>query len=201
MAFSRGKYDERQYEQQLERSVGVGNYYFFYPRNESNDRCYSFTGPVGSKSDSGVPMNKGQIEFGKKAEIEGHLMNRVIPISDDNSRGKHDEYRQFEGEVNHMNNCSENRDTLDSRFSHPLSQYRGMETTSYKFNPHLHVNPQAQFHTWRLGTTTRLVAKDSVKKVVIKSGSEKDNIKPTGLSKVNFETEEKKDNNTCGCNN
>lgn len=161
MSFSRIKYDECQYEQQVKRSADVGQYRLFSPAYESCERCYSFTGPIGAKSDVSMPRKGGNINFAIKADAESHLTNRVLPHGECNDVGKNDKYKSLANSMVHSTDCKEKLNSVDTRFTHPLDAYRGMNTTEYKFTPYLHVNPQCQFHTWRNGTNTRLIAKDT----------------------------------------
>lgn len=161
MAFSRNRYDECQYEQQLKRSTDIGSYQLFAPGTESTNMCYSLTGPIGSKADVAMPRDKHNLDLGIKAEAEAHIMNRVLPENNCNILGKNDGYKKFSNKLKMGDNCNDKVNTIDTRFTHPLDAYRGINTTEYHFNPYLHVNPQCQIHEWRLGTTTRLVAKDT----------------------------------------
>lgn len=161
MAFSRIKYDECNYKQQVKRSTNVGEYHLFSGANESVNQCYSKTGPIGSKSDVSVPRNGKNLNFGLKADAESHLTNRVLPHGECNDIGKNNKYKSLIKNMIHANDCNTNLNSVDTRFTHPLDAYRGMNTTEYHFNPYLHVNPQCEYHTWRNGTNSRLIARDT----------------------------------------
>ena len=161
MAFSRIKYDECNYKQHVKRSTNVGEYHLFSGANESAKQCYSKTGPIGSKCDVSVPRNGKNLDFGLKADAESHLTNRVMPHGDCNDVGKNDKYKSLTNSMVHANDCTAELNSVDTRFTHPLDAYRGMNTTEFHFNPYLHVNPQCEHHTWRNGTNTRLIAKDT----------------------------------------
>lgn len=161
MAFSRIKYDECQYKQQIKRSADVGEYHLFTPAHESCNQCYSFTGPIGSKADVSMPRNGKNLHFGLKADAESHLTNRVLRHGECNDVGKNDQYKSLSKSLVHAADCEKKLNTVDTRFTHPLDAYRGMNTTEYHFNPYLHVNPQCEYHTWRNGTNSRLIAKDT----------------------------------------
>lgn len=161
MAFSRTKYDETQYKQQIKRSTDIGDYHLFSSAHESADQCYSFTGPINSKCDVSMPRKGNNLDFGLKADAESELTNRVLPLGENNEVGKNDKYKSLASSLVHGSDCGQNMNTVDSRFTHPLDAYRGMNTTEYHFTPYLHVNPQCDYHTWRNGTNTRLIAKDT----------------------------------------
>lgn len=161
MAFSRTKYDQCQYEQQIKRSTDVGSYRLYAPANESCTQCYSLTGPIGSRADVSVPRNNNDLDLGLKADAESHLTNRVLQSNQCNDKGKNDSYKSLSDKMTHLNNCQSKLNTVDTRFTHPIDAYRGMNTTEYSFNPHLHVNPQCNIQEWRSGTNSRLIAKDT----------------------------------------
>lgn len=161
MAFSRIKYDECQYKQQVKRSTEVGDYRLFSSAFESCDQCYSYTGPIGSKSDVSIPRNNKNVDFGLKADAESHLTNRVLPHTDCNGVAKNDNYKSLAKSMVHNDDCKKQLNSVDTRFTHPLDAYRGLNTTEYHFTPYLHINPQCEFQEWRNGTNTRLIAKDT----------------------------------------
>ena len=161
MAFSRIKYDGCQYKQQIKRSADVGEYHLFASAHESCDQCFSFTGPLGSSNDASVARKGNNIDFGLKADAESHLTNRALPHGECNDIGSNDKYKSLNNTLVDARDCSSNFNSVDTRFTHPLDIYRGMNTTEYKFNPFLHVNPQCQYYTDRNGTNTRLIAKDT----------------------------------------
>ena len=161
MSFSRIKYDECQYSQQIKRSTDVGEYRLFAPAYESCEQCYSNTGPIGAKSDVSVPRDGLNLDFGVKADAESHLTNRVLPHGECNDIGKNNEYNCLTKSLVHAKDCQKKLNSVDTRFTHPLDAFRGMNTTEYHFNPYLHVNPQCEYQTWREGTNSRLIAKDT----------------------------------------
>lgn len=167
MSFSRIKYDECQYKQQLKRSTDIGNYNFFINAHESTNQCYSNTGPIGSKND--VPMHrKGKnLDFGRKADAESHLTNRVIAHNECNDVGKNRTYLKYKTNLVKNQDCKQVLNQVDTRFTHPLDAYRGLNTTEYKFNPYLHVSPQCQYN-FRDHTYSRQIAKDTYKPPVHK---------------------------------
>ena len=163
MSFSRNKYDECQYKQQVKRSTNIGEYHLFAPAYESCDQCYSYTGPMGSKADVSVARDGKNINFGLKTDAESHLTNRVLRHNECNDIGKNDKYKSLSKSLMHATNCKKELNTVDTRFTHPIDAYRGMNTSEYHFNPYLHINPQCENHSWRTGTNSRLIAKDTYK--------------------------------------
>ena len=182
MAFSRTKYDQCQYEQQIKRSTDVGSYRFFAPANESCEQCYSLTGPIGSRADVSVGRNNNDLDLGLKTDAESHLTNRVLQTDQCNTRGKNDSYKSLSNKMSHLNNCKSKLNTVDTRFTHPIDSFRGMNTIEYNFNPHLHIDAQCNTRDFIKGTSSRLVAKDTFvapKQKILDNG----NALPTPLSK------------------
>ena len=68
-------------------------------------------------------------------------------------------------ELNHKPICSKQLSPEDTRFTHPLDNYRGMSLTDLMIEPYLHVNPQCHIQPIddRLGLNSRLNAKDMFK--------------------------------------
>lgn len=160
MAFSRTKYDECQHQLQIKRSTSVGDYHLFAPAHESCNRCYSYHGPVGSQGDVSMPRKNCMLNLGDKAEAESHLTNRVIPENNCNGVGSNQGYLKFQSNNVHADRCNPKVNALDTRFSHPLDAYRGMNTMEYQFEPYLHTNPQCQ--VWnRPEVYSRFISRDT----------------------------------------
>lgn len=161
MAFSRIKYDECNYKQHVKRSTNIGDYRLFIGANESINQCYSKNGPIGSKADVSMPRNGKNLDFALKADAESHLTNRILPHGECNDIGKNNKYKTLSKNFVNNENCNRELNSVDTRFTHPLDSYRGMNTSEYSFNPYLPVNPQCQYYTERNGTHSRLIVKDT----------------------------------------
>jgi len=160
MAFSRTKYDESQHQLQIKRSTDVGDYQLFAHAHENKDRCYSYHGPIGSQGDVSMPRKDFMLELGDKAEAESHLTNRIIPANNSNDIGSNQGYLRFQNKNIHSVRCNPKVNMVDTRFSHPIDAYRGINTMEYHFEPHLHSNPQCQ--VWnRPEVYSRFISKDS----------------------------------------
>jgi hypothetical protein len=161
MSFNRIKYDSCAYNLQMGRSTAPGDYRLYAPYAENCSQCLSYDGPVGSKAD--VSLARKPTDFGYKgmAEIESELSwrNQLLNNCNDNKTpiGKH--------QVHHKPVCSKKLAREDTRFTHPLDNYRSMSTTSYQVEPYLHVNPQChvQESNDRIGLNSRLHSKDIYK--------------------------------------
>jgi hypothetical protein len=158
MAFNRIKYDKCAYDLQIGRSVAPGDYRLFAPFAENCDQCFSATGPVGSKSDVSLVKKPNDLYFNDMAQAESELSwrNQLLTKCNDNSKsiGKQ--------QVHHKPVCSNKLTSEDTRFTHPIDNYRGMSLTSLSMEPYLHVNPQCHIQESgdRVGMNSRLYSKD-----------------------------------------
>ena len=154
MAFSRTKYDNKVYNLEIERSTTQGDYRLNSYFAENNDICFSYDGPIGSKSDVSLVKNNNMIE------LESDLLWR----NNKNSKSNENINKLNNYKLNHKNNCSNKLISEDTRFTHPIDNYRSINVTDFKFTPYIHVNPQ--FHIQdindRLGLDSRAFAKDNM---------------------------------------
>ena len=99
--------------------------------------------------------------FGRNGDIESKLRNIHIPLNSVNKTN--DDYKNVA--TNDSTNCGV--DTMmneNSRFHHPIQNYREMSTTHLAFTPYLHMNPQnvvAEVNDFnapkeRMGATSRM---------------------------------------------
>jgi hypothetical protein len=161
MSFNRIKYDNCAYDLQMGRSTAPGDYRLFAPFAENCGQCLSYDGPVGSKSDVSLVKKPMDMCFKEMTQTESELSwrNQLLTKCNDNKTplGKH--------QVHHKPMCSKKLAPEDTRFTHPLDNYRSMSTTSYQVQPYLHVNPQCHVQESgdRIGLNSRLHSKDMYK--------------------------------------
>jgi hypothetical protein len=161
MSFNRLKYDKCAYDLEIKRSTTPGDYRLFGLFAENCNQCMSFDGPTGSKSDVSVPRKSNEVGFGSMAEIESELSwrNKSVEKCNENKTpiNKHKIY--------HKQTCNNKLTSEDTRFTHPLNNYRSMSLTDYHMEPYLHVNPQCYVQPFveNFGMNTKLQAKDSFK--------------------------------------
>ena len=161
MSFNRIKYDNCAYDLQIGRSTAPGDYRLYAPYAENCSQCLSYDGPVGSKSDVSLGKKTSETCFKEMTQIESELSwrNQLLTECNDNKTpiGKH--------QVHHKPICSKKLAPEDTRFTHPLDNYRSMSTTSYQVQPYLHVNPQCHVQESgdRIGLNSRLHSKDMYK--------------------------------------
>jgi hypothetical protein len=159
MSFNRNRYDKCAYNLQMGRSVAPGSYRLFGPFAENCDQCLSFDGPVGSKSDVSLVKKPLDLSFGDMTQVESELSWRSQLLNKCNNNfnplNKHT--------LHHKSNCSKKLTSEDTRFTHPIDNYRCMSLTSFQVEPYLHVNPQCHVQESgdRIGMNSRLHAKDS----------------------------------------
>jgi hypothetical protein len=158
MSFNRTRYDQCAYDLQMGRSTGPGDYRLFGSFAENCNQCLSYDGPVGAKSDVSLVKKPLDLCFKEMAQVESELSwrNQLLTKCNNNSSpvGKH--------ELNHKPSCTKKLTPEDTRFTHPLDNYRCMSLTSYQVEPYLHVNPQCHVQESgdRIGMNSRLYAKD-----------------------------------------
>jgi len=159
MATSRIKLDNDAYPLQMDRSTKPADYRLFAPFAENCGQCYSYGGPVGSKSDVSLVKKPMDLYFNDQVQIESELSWRRLPLSKNNNDlnpiGKYD--------VEHKQNCNRKLVSEDTRFTHPIDNYRSMSLTNYQVEPYLHVNPQCHVQDIcnRFGLSSRYYAKDN----------------------------------------
>ena len=161
MSFNRIKYDNSAYDLQMNRSTAPGDYRLYAPFAENCDQCFSYSGPVGSKSDVSLVKKTTDLTFQDMADTESQLSwrnNKLAKIN--NSLNPLDDKK-----LEHKPSCSNKLTPEDTRFTHPLDNYRSMSLTELMVEPYLHVNPQCiiQDSNDRLGLNSRLYSKDMYK--------------------------------------
>lgn len=161
MSFNRLKYDSCAFDLQMNRSVGPGDYRLFAPFAENCNACYSYNGPIGSKADVSLVKKPTELSFEKMAQVESELSwrNRLTSRCNDN-KSPFDKY-----EVNHKQVCENKLAPQDTRFTHPIDNYRSMSLTEFQLEPHLYTNPQCYVQEIcdRQGMNSRLLSKDTYK--------------------------------------
>jgi hypothetical protein len=156
MSSSRIKLDNNAFELQNNRSIGPGNYMLYSGYGENNNPCYSYDGPIGSNDVSVGDMNMPRPgEY--MTEIESELTWRSRPLNKTNlNTTPINKYKLYNKNV-----CPNILQIEDTRFTHPIDNYRGMSLTEYQYEPYLHINPQCIIQEDRIGLNSRLVIKDN----------------------------------------
>jgi hypothetical protein len=159
MSFNRIRYDNSAYDLQMNRSTAPGDYRLFGSFAENCDQCLSYDGPIGSKSEVSTVKTPLDLSFKEMAQVESELSwrNKVLTKSNNNSSpiDKHT--------LHHKPSCTKKLAPEDTRFTHPIDNYRCMSLTSLQVEPYLHINPQCHVQESgdRIGINSRLYAKDS----------------------------------------
>jgi len=156
MAFSRTTYDSCAYDLQVKRSTDQGDYRLYGNFAENENQCYSYCGPIGSKSDVSIVKKPTETCFGTMAEVESDLSWRNNKLDRCNDK-KFNQFPVIDKPI-----CSSNLLSQDTRFTNPIDNYRGMSLTNYMLTPYLYVNPQCYIQENRelSGINTRLEIKD-----------------------------------------
>lgn len=159
MSFNRTKYDKCAYELQMNRSTGEGDYRLYAPFAENCSQCFSETGPIGAKSDVSLVRKPMDLTFSEMAQTESQLSwrNQILQKCNDNT----DPFSK--AALNHKPACCASLNSEDTRFTHPLDNYRSLSLTGFMMEPYLHVNPQCYVQPIndKTGLNSRLHVKDS----------------------------------------
>jgi len=161
MSFNRILYDVNAYKLQMDRSVAPGDYRLFSQTGENCSQCYSEFGPVGSKSDVSLVKKPNDLQFTDMADIESKLSWRNNKLGKDNNNNN----PLLNAKLEHKQSCSSQLTAEDTRFTHPLTNYRSMSLTELMLEPYLHINPQCNIQelSERQGLNSRLYSKDTYK--------------------------------------
>jgi hypothetical protein len=157
MSFNRIKYDKCAYDLQIGRSTAPGDYRLFGSFAENCDQCFSYNGPVGAKSDVSLARKMDDLTFMAQVESELSWRNQLLSDCNDNTSplDKH--------ELEHKPVCTNKLTSEDTRFSHPIDNFRSMSLTNYQIEPYLPVNPQCHVQPIndRAGLNSRNWTKDN----------------------------------------
>ena len=159
MSFNRIKYDTSAYDLQMSRSTSIGDYRLYAPYCENCNQCFSYSGPIGSKSDVSLVKKANDLSFKDMAETESQLSWRNNKLSKTNNTLNLLEDTKLE----HKPVCTNKLTPEDTRFTHPIDNYRGMSLTELMLESYLHVNPQCNIleSSDRIGLNSRLYSKDT----------------------------------------
>jgi hypothetical protein len=157
MSSNRTIYDSEAYNLQINRSIGPGDYRLCESYAENNNQCFSDFGPIGSKSDVSLVKKDEDLYFNDMADVESQLSWRNHKLSKSNELPSFNTVK-----VNNKKDCNNKLTSEDTRFTHPIDDYRCMSLLAYQYEPHLHVNPQCHVQESydRIGLNSRLYSKD-----------------------------------------
>lgn len=161
LQFSRVGYDKYNIQEDERVNNRIENYMHERYAHEIQNSCYSPFGSGPSDNMVSRPMTDGFLNLGNKADIESKLRNIHIPLNDQENKNNKD-YMSIQ-RTDEKPCGIETMTNEDSRFTHPIQNYREMSTTHLVFNPYLPVNPQnvvaetPDFNSWeeRIGESTR----------------------------------------------
>ena len=138
--FSRLKYDECFLKEDTKQSVRPGDYKLFTGQNENINSCHSIFGPRNNRTRNSSELKKGA-NFGDRAEIESHLMNRDTPASRCKKNRLLDEKNEkLSRELQKSILCNKFLNPTASRLNDPLYNFRELSTIENQINFPL-INP------------------------------------------------------------
>jgi hypothetical protein len=158
MAFSRPNYDDSVYNLQIKRSTEGGDYRLNPDYAENINPCYMEQGIIGAKSDVSLVREQINLSNESMVDVENELSWRCKPLSKSNNNNS--PFEKFK--LIHKNNCG-NCLPEDTRFTHPIDNYRSMSLLNYEITPYVHVNPQCYIQSIndKIGLNSRLYIKDN----------------------------------------
>jgi hypothetical protein len=164
MAFSRPNYDSKDvYNLQIKRSIDENEYRLNPLFAENINPCYVENGIVGSKSDVSLVREQTNLSNELMVDAESELSWRSRPLTKDNHNVN--PFNKFKIINKKECNSKNSLTPQDTRFTHPLDNYRSMSVFDYELTPYLHTNPQCYIQSIddKIGLNSRLFAKDSYK--------------------------------------
>lgn len=159
MSFNRQSYDKGAYDLQNIRSTQPGDYRLFSSYAERLDSCFSYNGPPNSKADVSLVRKQTDLNNKNMAEVESNLSWRNHRLTKLNNN-----YNPLdEKKLINKNTCNNKLVSEDTRFTHPIDNYRAMSLTPYFYEPYVPINPQCHIQETydRIGLNSRMKAKDS----------------------------------------
>jgi hypothetical protein len=158
MSFNRLSYDNCAYTLKKRRSADMGDYRLYPGSYENCNKRMSGSGIRNAKSDVSTVKGNCDLSWGALTETESKLTIRSQRLNQCNTK-----LGALNDKVNHKAQIDTKLDTTDSRFSHPLCNYRGLSTINYQIDPVIGPNPQHHIScdALREGHSTRLWARDN----------------------------------------
>jgi len=159
MAFSRSNYDSNVYNLQIKRSTDENDYRLNPIYAENENPCYMEYGIVGSKAEVSLVREQTNLSNEMMVAAENELSWRSRPITKDNHNvNPFNKYNTI-----HKKDCKSNLSPEDTRFTHPIDNYRSMSVFDYEITPYLYTNPQCYIQSIdnKIGLNSRLFTKDT----------------------------------------
>jgi hypothetical protein len=160
MSFNRPSYDKEAYDLQINRSTQPGDYRLFASFAERQDSCLSYNGPVNAKSDVSLVRQQTDLNNQNMAEIESDLSWRKHRLSKSN---KNEPSPLDNTKLINKSVCNNKLVPEDTRFTHPIDNYRAMSLTPYFYEPYVPINLQCHIQPIndKIGLNSRMAAKDA----------------------------------------
>ena len=164
--FTRKFYDNIEHEMYDDSVKNTNTYVMDKDTKENTGICYTPEHSVNGISELSKPMNdNGSLNLTDRVSQETLLQNRHLELSSFDRTNK--DYAKTK--VNKPPACTvEHMVNEDTRMTHPIINYRGINSANYKFTPYLHMNPQKVLSTNekyispnRFGNSTRIDAKNN----------------------------------------
>lgn len=155
MSFNRLKYDSTAFNNDVKSNKNQGDYRLFELYSEHPNKCLPMYKP--SKSNSS-DTKKEVLENYNLTDLESELTFRTNKLKKDLAP-IFNKYHIYNKPM-----CKPDNDFEDTRFTHPIDNYRELTLFDYYLNPHVFSNPQNEItQLVYSGINSRLEAKDCYK--------------------------------------
>ena len=163
MSFTRSMYDSCACNQSTQRSIAPMNYRLYEGPYENCNQCFSSCGPYNATNEaSSVNRQCDKNGRGTQVEVESILTNRVKQSTDCTDVSCDQSCFNNLPKTYNKPNCKGNIQSEESRFTHPIDNYRGMSIDRFQYLP---IDPQCNIYC-NDSIDTRLLAKDTYKVIV-----------------------------------
>lgn len=157
MSFNRTIYDEKAYKLKIDNNANFSNYRIFGSYAENNNQCNNYCDEYIDNNSVLSTKEPHDLSYNNIIDTESKLSWRNNKLTKYNDRKTIDNIKTYKKKDCE---CVNNQDT---RFTHPLENYREMITINYNYTPVLHTNPlnKVQQINEKIGLNSRLYTKDT----------------------------------------
>nr|QFG74633.1 MAG: hypothetical protein [Megaviridae environmental sample] len=217
--FARANYDDKELEHRDSERLNYSNYMLNIDAHENVTNCYPKKDLRNSHTQISRPIKNNKLDLQNKVNVESLLQNRHVELNSSKKLNKdyqkvkldsrptcnlkeHEEFSKLKNKNTGTLTFSPSDTLDDTRFTHPVQNYREMNTLKYKFTPFLPINPQnvlvennSWFNLSRAGVSTRYGEKLSTVSRTQQPASFEpqlpkrfniDNIKRPGNNEINY---------------
>jgi hypothetical protein len=163
MSFTRSMYDGCACNQSTNMSVASMDYRLYGGQYENCKPCFANCGPYNAENTASTVGKPNSLNtYGNVVQIDSILTNRVKPLSDCNEVPCDPKCFKNLPKVFNKGNCGPFLDSQDTRFTHPIDNFRGMGVDRFQYLP---IDAQCNIYS-NEAINTRQLAKDTYRIIV-----------------------------------